>query len=89
MTHVLVTHEVADFDKWNTVFHDVAAMREEAGEKSAKIFRDTANPNTVTALFDWDNLENAQEYVNSARLKTAMQSAGVTSAPQITFLDGV
>ena len=35
------------------------------------------------------DIERAKEYVGSARLKTAMQSAGVTSAPQISFLDGI
>ncbi|PHQ94512.1 MAG: cyclase [Marinosulfonomonas sp.] len=89
MTHVLITHGVADFDKWQAAFNDVLPMRDEAGEKSAQIFRDAGDPNTITALFEWDNFENAREYVNSARLKTAMQNAGVTSAPQITFLEDV
>lgn len=89
MAHVLITHGVADFDKWQAAFNEVRAMRDEAGEKSAQVFRDAGEPNTITALFEWDSLDNAREYVGSARLKTAMQAAGVTSAPQITFLDGV
>ncbi len=87
MTYVLITHGVADFDKWQTAFNEVRAIRDEAGEKSAQVFRDAGDPNTITALFEWDNFENAREYVNSARLKTAMKNAGVTSAPQITFLE--
>ena len=86
MTHVMITHSVADFDQWQAVFNDALPMRDEAGEISARVFRDVTDPNMITALFEWDSIENAQEYVASARLKTAMQSAGVNSAPQISFL---
>lgn len=89
MVHVMITHSVEDFDRWRAAFNEAWPMREEAGEKSAQLFRNAASPNTVTGLFEWDNFENAQGYVKSARLKTAMQNAGVTSAPQITFLDDV
>lgn len=89
MAHVLISHNVADFAQWQAAFNDARAMRDEAGEKSAQVFREAGDPNTVTALFEWDSLDNAREYVGSARLKTAMQAAGVTSAPQITFLNGV
>lgn len=88
MAHVMITHGVADFNVWQAAFNDAQPMRDEAGEKSAAVFRNASNPNEITGLFEWDNLDNAREYVGSARLKTAMQSAGVTSAPQITFLDG-
>ncbi len=89
MTYILITHGVADFDSWQSAFNDAAAMRHAAGEKSAQIFRDAADPNLITGLFEWDKYENAREYFESTRWKTAMQETGVTSAPKITFLDGV
>lgn len=89
MAHMLVIHEVADFDKWKVVFDEVKPMRDEAGEKSCAIYRDASNPNKITALFEWDSVDNAREYAGSARLKTAMQEAGVTGPPQISFLNGV
>jgi quinol monooxygenase YgiN len=89
MPYVLVTHKVEDFDRWKDIFDEVAPMREEAGEKSATVYRDVSDPNTVTALFEWDTLENAHEYTGSDRLKAAMRTAGVISAPQIAFLDGI
>ena len=88
MAHMLVTHKVEDFNKWKGVFDSVKAMRDEAGEKSATLYRDASDPNTVTAIFEWDSLENAQAYAASARLKTAMQEAGVAGPPQISFLQG-
>ncbi len=87
MPHMLVSHKVEDFAKWKGVFDSVEAMRREAGEKSNTLFRDADDPNAITALFEWDSLENAQEYAGSARLKSAMQEAGVTGPPQITFLN--
>jgi len=89
MPYILVTHKVEDFDKWKDIFDEVAPMRDEAGEKSAALYRHATDPNTVTALFEWDTLENAHEYASSDRLKAAMGKAGVTGAPQITFLESV
>ncbi|QMU59368.1 MAG: hypothetical protein GKR98_14950 [Boseongicola sp.] len=88
MAHVMITHSVADFGTWQQAFVDALPMRQEAGEKSAQIFRDAGDPNTITGLFEWDSADRAKEYVTSARLRTAMEGAGVTSQPQVTFLDG-
>ncbi|MFQ5623386.1 MAG: putative quinol monooxygenase [Paracoccaceae bacterium] len=88
MATMMVRHKVADFDGWKAVFDEVRPMREEAGEKSATLYRDVDDPNTITALFEWDSLENAQAYAGSARLRTAMERAGVAGPPQIAFLNG-
>jgi len=88
MAHVMITHSVADFGTWEKAFIDALPMREEAGEKSAMIFRNSDDPSVITGLFEWDSTERAKEYVSSARLRTAMEGAGVTSPPQVTFLDG-
>ncbi len=87
MSYMLVTHKVENFDAWKTVFDDVKPMRDEAGEKSFTIYRDAADPNTVTALFEWDSLENARQYAGSDQLKSAMHNAGVAGPPQISFLN--
>ena len=89
MAHMMVTHSVDDFDKWKAIFDEVKPMRGEAGEISAALYRDASAPNTITALFEWDSLENARNYAGSDRLKAAMQKAGVTGSPQISFLDSV
>ncbi len=89
MAHMMVIHSVDDFDKWKAVFDEVKPMRDEAGEISAALYRDASEPNTVTALFEWDNLENARKYAGSDRLKAAMQKAGVSGPPTITFLNSV
>lgn len=87
MAHMLVTHKVEDFDTWKAIFDEVKPMRDEAGEISATLFRDASDPNTVTALFEWDSLDNARAYAGSDQLRAAMQKAGVAGPPTITFLN--
>lgn len=87
MPYMLVQHTVEDFAKWKEMFDSVADLRQTNGEKSAQIFHDADNPNSLTALFEWDSLENAQKYAQSPDLKAAMQKAGVTGPPHISFLN--
>jgi len=69
MAHMLVTHSVDDFDKWKAVFDEVKPMRDEAGELSVALFRDASEPDTITALFEWDSLDNARECLTSALMR--------------------
>ena len=88
MPHVLVQHEVKDFDAWKVGFDAAAGMRAQSGEKSAYIFNNADNPNLITAIFEWDSFENAQKYFfNTPELKAAMQKAGVLGQPNITMLN--
>ena len=87
MSYMLVQHEVEDYAKWRSVFDSVEGLRKENGEKSAQVMRSADNSNSITALFEWDTIENARQYAQSPELKEAMQRAGVTSAPNISFLD--
>ena len=86
MTFMLARHKVEDFGKWKGVFDSLADLRKRKGETSAQLFRDTADPNSLTLLFGWDSLENAQGYAQSPELREAMGKAGVTGPPEITFL---
>ena len=86
MPYMLVQHQVEDFAKWKTVFDSALDMRRAGGEKSAQILHDADDVNSLTLLFEWDSLENAQQYAQNPDLKAAMQEAGVTSPPNISFL---
>ncbi|MGC2195213.1 MAG: hypothetical protein WA628_11110, partial [Terriglobales bacterium] len=55
-------------------------------ECSCRIFRKAGNPNDLTLLFEWENLEKAQRYMTSDELRKKMQQAGVTGAPEIQYL---
>jgi hypothetical protein len=86
MIQVLVHHEVADYNSWRSVFDASLDFRHEGGECSCRIFRKAGNPNDLTLLFEWENLEKAKRYMTSDDLRKKMQQAGVTGVPDIQYL---
>ena len=84
--YMLAQHQVEDFPKWKAEFDRVVDLRKANGEKSAQIFHDAENPNKLTLLFEWDSIENAQNYAKKPDLAAAMQKAGVTTPPAFFFL---
>jgi hypothetical protein len=45
------------------------------------------NPNQIMTMLEWDNAENARKFSSDPALKEVMQAAGVTSAPELHFLN--
>jgi hypothetical protein len=86
MVQVLVHHQVADYQCWRSVFDASLDFRHDGGECSCRIFRKAGNPNDLTLLFEWENLEKAQRYMTSEELRKKMQQAGVTGVPEIQYL---
>ena len=89
MAHLLVHHKVEDYNKWKSAFDDHSSLRSEGGSKGGKVFRSANDPNELFVLLEWDNLENAQKFVQSDDLKEAMKQAGVVGMPAIHFLEEV
>ncbi len=89
MASMLVQHKVKDFADWKKVYDSVADLRANNGELSDQIYRDASDPNSLTLIFNWDSLENAQKYAQSPELKAAMERAGVVGPPSIYFLNEV
>ena len=88
MAHVLVKHKkLENYSKWREVFESANDLRAANGEKSAKIFRDADASDSLVLLFEWDSLDNARRYTQSPELKAAMEKAGLTTPPEISFLD--
>lgn len=89
MVHVIIQHEVEDYDDWKPVFDDHARTREENGCRGGTLFRTPENPNELLAIFEWDDVDNAKSFVQSEDLREKMQQAGVVSDPEITFLEKI
>ncbi len=87
MAYMFVRHSVQDYDAWKSVFDSVGDLRRRNGEKSYQILREGNGSSNLIALFEWDNLDNARRYAASPELKEAMERAGVTSKPEILFLE--
>lgn len=83
---MLVQHKVKDYQEWKKVYDSALDLRKSNGEISDNIYRDASDPNSLTIIFRWDTLENAQKYSQSPELKEAMQKAGVEGPPKISFL---
>jgi len=89
MASMLVQHNVKDFAEWKKVYDSVANLRANNGELSDQIYRDASDPNSLTVVFKWDSLANAQKYAQSPELKAAMEKAGMEGSPSIYFLNEV
>jgi heme-degrading monooxygenase HmoA len=87
MAYMFVRHSVQDYETWKSVFDSVSDLRKSYGEKSYQILREDNGSNSLAALFEWDSLDNARKYAASPELKEAMQRAGVTGKPEISFLE--
>ena len=87
MPYIIVQQSVEDYDKWKSVFDEGSNNRQALGSKGGFVFRNTENPNQLTVLLEWDNLENAQAFTRSDYLREAMKHAGVMGPPTMSFLD--
>lgn len=87
MVYIEVQHTVEDYAKWREGFDKHAAARQAAGATDeAYVMRSVDNPNQITALLGWNDLEQARVFTQSASLKEAMQNAGVIGRPEVRFL---
>ena len=87
MTTVIVQHGVADYDVWRPIFDEHGAAREAHGGTSATIYRGAEDGNAITVVMDFPSLSDAQAFASDPSLKDAMQRAGVTGPPQISFVE--
>lgn len=88
MPHVLIIHEVADVEAWTEVFHQAAAIRKEAGERSYQVLVDHTAPNRIVHLSTWTSLDEARAFFESPRLVQIRADAGVHE-PTFTYLHEV
>ncbi len=89
MTYVLVRFTVADLAKWKPVFEEAASLRKSFGSKGVRAFSKSDNSNEVVILGEYESREQAQQLFQSQEFRDATRRAGVTSPPDVTFLDAV
>jgi len=89
MTHVLVRFTVEDLAKWKTVFEEAAALRKSFGSLGVRAFSKTDGPNEVVILGEYADKEKAMQMFQSQEFRDTTKRAGVTSPPDVTFLDEV
>ncbi|RTL58806.1 MAG: hypothetical protein EKK37_10810 [Sphingobacteriales bacterium] len=85
-TIVTVQHKVKDFDKWLPVYVADDSARKANGLTEIGIGRGLDNNNEIIVAFKADDIQKAKDFTKSPNLKTAMQKAGVTGPPTISYL---
>jgi heme-degrading monooxygenase HmoA len=87
MPYILIRHKIEDYAKWRPDYDEHGATRKAGGCKGTHVFRNAENPNEIVILLEWDELENARQFIQSEDLREAMQRAGVADQPDIYILD--
>jgi len=85
MATMIVTLNVASFERWKQDFESMTGARRSHGWLSHRVVRDATNPNVVTVISRVRDLDSAKRYGQSSELATAMQRSGVLEPPQIAF----
>jgi len=86
MQHVLIIHEVADYEAWKLVFDRAAGIRRDAGERSYQVLRYEHDANRIVHFSAWTSLADARAFFESPELVRIRQEAGV-KAPEFIYLD--
>ena len=86
MSLIMLSHKVADFDKWLEAFNAHLAMRQEAGLSGERVFHTADDPNMVHILMNVSDMDKFNAFTQSDDLKQIMQKAGVLEEPKLTIL---
>ena len=81
------SHIVKDFDTWKKGFDAHESMRTASGLTKMAVSRDMGNPNKVLIFLKIADLQKAKDFAASPNLKETMQKLGVTSKPEIIYVD--
>ncbi len=84
---MVVSHHVKDFQTWRSVFEAHDSVRGAHQLSTLGLFQGIDDPNYVMVSAKVGNLEEAQKFVASEDLKTAMQNAGVVDTPEVNFYE--
>ena len=77
----VIYHEVEDYDKWKRVFDDFERTRKEFKEVSYEVGTINGSTKWIYVMNQWDSLEDYKTFVEDAKLKEAMNRAGVIGKP--------
>lgn len=86
--HVLIIHEVEDYEKWKAIFDQAASIRREAGEISYQLLAHEGDARQVVHFSRWRSLEAARAFFDSPRLVEIRRAAGVR-APEFRYLNQI
>ena len=60
--HVLIIHEVEDYQAWKSVFDRASDIRKAAGERSYQVLKYENNPNQIVHFSEWTSTDDAKAF---------------------------
>lgn len=87
MPRMYIRHDVENYATWKAAYDAFDAERQSMGVTGHAVYRNVENGNDVTAYHDFETLEAAQSFAGAERLREVMSQAGVSSDPQIWFVE--
>jgi hypothetical protein len=85
MVRLFVRHKVHDYATWRKGYDAFDPTRVKLGAHGHAVYREVDDANDITVWHDFNSLEAAKAFANSAELKAAMSGAGVIGAPTVWF----
>jgi heme-degrading monooxygenase HmoA len=85
MVRLFVRHKVHDYAAWRKGYDAFDPTRVKLGARGHAVYREVDDANDITVWHDFNSLEAAKAFANSAESKTAMSGAGVIGAPTVWF----
>lgn len=83
---LVVTHKVANFEKWKASYEAHDSARLANGIHKYVLGRGFKDSNTVMIAMKIDDVAKAKAFGNSADLKSVMKKAGVIGAPMVSIV---
>jgi hypothetical protein len=84
----VVSHQVADFDRWLEGYDTADELRRSHGIIGHAANRSLDDPSLAIVYHQGESFDGLRAFLESSELRAAMEAAGVTSAPEVTFHTG-
>ena len=84
---MVIKHPVADYAKWRPEYDAHDSIRQAYGIAHFAIARGSEDANAVMVIDKISDVQKAKDFTALPELKEAMQKAGVTGAPEFSFLN--
>lgn len=84
----LLSHHVADFDRWLDGYDAAATLQKANGIIGQAANRSIEDPTLAIVYHQAETFDTLHDFLNMADLKETMAEAGVISSPDVTFWTG-
>jgi quinol monooxygenase YgiN len=83
----LVTQiKIDDYAKWRPIFNKNKPLRDRAGLRNVRVYRDADNPREIMVWSETPDPAKARGALSSPEFRNAMQEAGVVEPPKVYVL---